>query len=58
MKFKAKNSAIAASPLCLGNIYKDWSTDNMEKTRLNVVTIDNIKDNHNYLMKKKMILYK
>ena len=28
-KFKAKDSAIAASPLCLGNISKDWSTDNM-----------------------------
>ena len=56
MKFKAKNSAIAASPLCLGNIYKDWSTDNMKKTRLNVVTIDNIKDNHNYLMKKNDII--
>ena len=28
-KFKAKDSAIVASPLCLGNISKDWSTDNM-----------------------------
>ena len=31
-KFKAKDSAIVASPLCLGNISKDWSTDNMKKT--------------------------
>ena len=23
-KFKAKDSAIVASPLCLGNISKDW----------------------------------
>ena len=30
-KFKAKDSAIVASPLCLGNISKDWSTDNMKK---------------------------
>ena len=34
-KFKAKNSEIVASPLCLGNISKDWSTDNMKKTGLN-----------------------
>ena len=33
-KFKAKDSAIVASPLCLGNISKDWSTDNMKKTGL------------------------
>ena len=26
-KFKAKDSEIVASPLCLGNISKDWSTD-------------------------------
>ena len=49
--------------LCLGNISKDWSTDNMKKTGLtgyvydfsadyNAVTIDDIKDIHNYLMKK------
>ena len=30
-KFKAKDSEIVASPLCLGNISKDWSTDNMKK---------------------------
>ena len=35
-KFKAKNSAIVASPLCLDNISKDWSTDNMKKTGLTV----------------------
>ena len=33
-KFKAKDSEIVASPLCLGNISKDWSTDNMKKTWL------------------------
>ena len=62
-KFKAKDSAIVASPLCLGNISKDWSTDNMKKTGFtgyvydfsadyNAVTLDNIKNIHKYLMKK------
>ena len=65
---KAKDSAIVASPLCLGNISKDWSNDNMKKTELtgyvydfsadyNIVTVDDIKTIHNYLMKK-MILCK
>ena len=35
IKFKAKDSKIVASPLCLGNISKDWSVDNMKKTGLN-----------------------
>ena len=63
-KFKAKDSAIVASPLFLGNISKDWSNNNMKKTGLtgyvydlsadyNAVTLDNIKDIHKYLMKKK-----
>ena len=30
-KFKAKNSEIVPTPLCLGNISKDWSADNMKK---------------------------
>ena len=30
-KFKVKDSEIVASPLCLGNISKDLSTDNMKK---------------------------
>ena len=32
-KFKEKDSEIAASPLCLGNISKDWLIDNMKKNR-------------------------
>ena len=32
-KFKAKDSEIVASPLCLGNISKDWAVDNMKRTR-------------------------
>ena len=62
-KFKAKDFEIVASPLCLGNISKDWSTDNMNKTGLtgyvydfssvfNTVTVDDIKDIHNYLIRK------
>ena len=30
-KFKAKGSKIVATPLCLENISKDWSVDNMKK---------------------------
>ena len=32
-KFKAKDSEILTSPLCLGNVSKDWSTDNMKTNR-------------------------
>ena len=39
-KFKAKDSEIVASPLCLGNISKDWSTDNMKKTGFNGYVYD------------------
>ena len=35
VKSKAKDSQIVASPLYLGNIYKDWSTNNMKKTGVN-----------------------
>ena len=34
-KFKAKDSEIVASPLCLGNISKDWLVDDMKRTGLN-----------------------
>ena len=34
IKFKAKGSEIVATPLCLGNISRDWSVDNMKKTGL------------------------
>ena len=29
-KFKPKDSEIVSTPLCLGNISKDWSTDNIK----------------------------
>ena len=33
-KLKAKDSQIVATPLCLENISKDWSVDNILKTGL------------------------
>ena len=65
-KFKAKDSEIVTSPLCLGNISKDWPTDNMKKTGFDgyvygfsvdydAVDVDDIKDIHKYLMKKNSI---
>ena len=33
MKFKAKDSEIVASPICLGNISKNWWADNMKKKK-------------------------
>ena len=61
-KFKAKDSEIVARPLCLGNISKDWSTDDMEKTGFkgyvydfsvdyDAIAVDNIKDIHKYFLK-------
>ena len=32
-KFKAKNSEIITTPLCLGNNSKDWSADNLKKKK-------------------------
>ena len=31
-KFKVKDSEILVGPICLGNISKDWSVDNMKRT--------------------------
>ena len=67
IKFKAKDSEIVSSSLCLGNISKHWSTDNIKKTGLtgyvydfsadyNVVTLDSIKYIHKYVMKKNDIV--
>ena len=63
IKFKGKDSEITAYPLCLGNILKDWSVDNMKKTGLkgyiydisvdyNAIAVDI----HKYLMKKNEIV--
>ena len=66
-KFKAKDSEIVASPLCLGNISKDWSVDNMKRTgftgyvydfsvEYEATAVDDIKNIHKYLMKKNNIV--
>ena len=66
-RFKAKDSEIVSTPLCLGNISKDWSTYNMKKTgfhgyvydfsvNYDVVDVDDIRDIHNYLVKKNNII--
>ena len=62
-KFKATDSEIAATPLCIGNISKDCSIDNMKRTGFNgyfsvgydAANVDDIKDIHKYLMKKNNI---
>ena len=40
IKFKAKDSNIAAKPLCFGNISKKRSIDNMKDTGLNGYVYD------------------
>ena len=66
IKFKAKDSEISAYPLCLGNISKDWSVDNMKKTGLkgyvydfsvdyDAIAVADILDIHKYLMKNNEI---
>ena len=66
-KFKAKDSEIVATPLCLGNISKGWSVENMKKTGFHgyaydfsvdydAIAVDDIFDIHNYLMKKNDIV--
>ena len=63
IKFRAKDSEIAAYPLCLGNISKGWSVDNMKKTELkgcvynfsvdyDAISVSDILDIHKYLIKK------
>ena len=67
-KFKAKDSEIVVAPICLGNISKKWSVDNMKRTGFNgyvydfsvdydAVAVDDIKDIHKYLMKKNNIVW-
>ena len=66
-KFKAKDSEISVRPICLGNISKDWSVDNMKKSGFNgciydfsvdyrITSVDDIKDIHKYLMKKNKMI--
>ena len=63
IKFKAKDSEMVATPLCLGNILEGWLVDNMKKTGLNryvydfsgdydAIAVDDLLDIHKYLIKK------
>ena len=62
-KLKEKDSEIKAVLLCLGNVSKEFSVDNMKKTELNgyvydfsvdydAITVDDILDIHKFLMKE------
>ena len=66
-KFKAKDSETVVAPICLQNISKDWSVDNIKRTGFNgyvydfsvnyySISVDNIKDIYKYLMKKDNIV--
>ena len=66
-KFNAKDSELVASPLCLANISKDWSADNIKNTGFtgyvydfsayyDAITVDYIKDIHKYLMRNNDIV--
>ena len=68
IKFKAADSEIVSYPLCLGNISKDFSSTNAQKTGLygyvydfsvdyKAIANNKIHDINRYLMKKKK-LYK
>ena len=63
IKFKAKDSEIVATQLCLENISKKWIVDNMKRTGFNgyvydfsvdynAIVLDDISDIHKNLMKK------
>ena len=66
-KFKAKDCSIVPSPIYLGNISKDLSTDNKKKTGFSgyvydfsvdykAIAVDDIKNFHKYLMKKNNVV--
>ena len=66
-QFQSKDFEILANSLCLQNISKDWSVDNMKKIGLNgyvfdfsvdyhTIEVANILCIHKYLMKKNKIV--
>ena len=66
-EFKAKDSEIIVGPICLGNISKNWSVDNMKKAGFTgyvydfsvdyeTIVTDDIKSIHKYLMEKNNIV--
>ena len=66
-KFETKDSENLVGPICLGNISKDWSVDNMKRTGFTgyvydfsvdygAIVVNDIKDIHEYLMEKNDIV--
>ena len=66
VKFKAKDSEIEATPLCLANVSKYFSKDDMKRTGFygyvynfsvdyDATAVNDILDIHKYLMKKRDI---
>ena len=66
-RFKSKDSEIFANSLCLGNISKDWSVDNMKKSGLkgcvydfsvdyDAIEASDILNIHKYLMEKSKVV--
>ena len=66
IKFKAKDSEILSYSLCLGDISKDWSQDDLKKTGFNgyiydfrtgynTIAVSDILDIHKYLMKNGIV---
>ena len=64
-KFKAKDSEILVGPICLGNISKDWSADNMKRTGFtgyvydfgvdyDPIAVDDIKIIHKFLIESRI----
>ena len=67
-KLKTKDSEIVVTSLCVGNILKDFSVDNIKKNRIkwicfydfsldyDAIAVDDILDIHKYLMEKNGIV--
>ena len=66
-KFKANDSEILVVPICLENISKDWSEDNMKRIGFTgyvydfsvdyeAIAVDDIENINKYLMKEKDIV--
>ena len=69
IKFKAKDSEMVPTPLCIGNIRKNFSENNTKKTGLNgyiydfsidydAIAVDDILDILKFLMKNNEIVLK
>ena len=63
-----KESEISLGSICLGNIWKDWSVDNMKRTGFSgyvydfsvdyhITSVYDIKDIHKYLMNKNNMIW-